>query len=403
MLKNIIIIQDFAMINGGNAKVAITSAIALKEKGYNIVFFSGMGPVEPSLIEAGVHVICLNQNDVIHSNKFVGFFRGFWNPTALSKLNEVLNKYDNHDTIVHLHGWNKVLSPSVWQPLHKGKYKVVVTMHDYFAFCPNLGLFNYKKKKICQIKPSCLKCYLCNCDSRNFIYKLWRDVRQVVQWIEFLKYGKINVIAIGQTNYKLVKKYFGKHISNLYKLQNPIEMPKNIDIDIKNNNLYLFIGRLSAEKGIDLFCQCMTDLGLKGCVLGDGSLMDYYKSKYPNVQFAGWVKRHQKQYYLSHAKALIFPSLWYEGSPLTPVELKSIGIPCIVPDKCAASEEVDDGKTGFIFKIGQLESLEEAVIKMENANLRKMQSTILADFDATVYSLDTHIESLIHIYEDILR
>ena len=34
MLKNIVIVQDFATINGGNAKVALTSAIYLKKQGY---------------------------------------------------------------------------------------------------------------------------------------------------------------------------------------------------------------------------------------------------------------------------------------------------------------------------------------------------------------------------------
>ena len=64
-----------------------------------------------------------------------------------------------------------------------------------------------------------------------------------------------------------------------------------------------------------------------------------------------------KQAYFKKAKALVFTSLCYETFGLSVAEARSYGIPCIVPDSCAASEQVIDGETGYLFKTGNLDSL----------------------------------------------
>ena len=62
--KKIILVYDFAFINGGAAKVAITEAIALAERGYDVTFFAGVGPVDEKIISAGVKVVCLEQTEL---------------------------------------------------------------------------------------------------------------------------------------------------------------------------------------------------------------------------------------------------------------------------------------------------------------------------------------------------
>lgn len=403
MLKNIVIVQDFATINGGNAKVALTSAIYLKKQGYRVIVFSGMAPIYKPLLEVGVEVYCLEQADILSSNKLLASIRGLWNLVAAKKMAEVLNNLNSSDTIVHLHGWNKVLSPSIWKPIRKGNFKVVVTLHDFYLFCPTLGLFDYKKKRICNKKPFSTSCYFCNCDSRNYIQKIWRNCRQVIQWVELKKYGKFDVIAIGETNKYLCIKYLKDRIRKCYKILNPIDLNNNDVVDIKSNNTYLFVGRLSTEKGIDLFCRSLTDLNLKGCVLGDGYLLEKYKKTYPNIRFLGWVDGERKDAAIKNAKVLVFPSLWYEGAPLTPIEMKSYGIPSIVPDKCAASEIIEDGVDGYVFRIGDIESLKEAILKFERTDLKEMQERLLQKFDPLTYSMDTHISELLICYNSILN
>ena len=62
-IKNVIVVYDFAIINGGAAKVAIQSAIALKKRGLNVVYFSATSPIDKEMVSAGIEVISLDSTD----------------------------------------------------------------------------------------------------------------------------------------------------------------------------------------------------------------------------------------------------------------------------------------------------------------------------------------------------
>ena len=121
----------------------------------------------------------------------------------------------------------------------------------------------------------------------------------------------------------------------------------------------------------------------------------------PN-EFAGWVSGEDKKYYYQSAKAFIFTSRWYETFGLVVAEMKSYGIPCIVPDRCAASEQIEEGKTGYIFESGNLESLKECICKYEQTDIIKLQNNILDISTSQKYSMEEHIKVLLNVYEGIL-
>lgn len=403
MLKNIIVVNDFGFINGGAGKVAITSAKLLAKQGYNVTFLTAVPPIDKELLETGVQVICLEQKDILSNpDRLRAMYQGIWNAKAAKILEGILAQHDTKETIVHFHCWMKALSCSLWKVMANNQFKVAVTLHDYFLFCPNGGLFDYQELKICQKKPSSVSCLFCNCDSRNYLQKIWRFIRQMVQTYWLLKNRNISFISISELNEKVSKPCLNHISRKWYRLQNPIEINNHSFVNILNNNIYLFVARLSAEKGVELFCQAITELKLKGCVLGNGYLKDSLQKKYPNIYFAGWVIGEQKETIIRRGKALVFPSLWYEGAPLTVVEMKSYGLPCIVPDKCAASEEIIDGKTGFVFESGSLSSLKKALVRCENCEIGYLQKNISESFDSNKYSEDTHLQSLVNIYTDIL-
>lgn len=78
-----------------------------------------------------------------------------------------------------MHGWSKVLSSSIFIPIKRMGFKVIVTMHDYFLQCPNGCCYDFQKKEICEKKAMSIDCVLCNCDKRSYIYKLYRIIRQI--------------------------------------------------------------------------------------------------------------------------------------------------------------------------------------------------------------------------------
>lgn len=403
MIKNVIIISDFGTIDGGATKVALTSAKKLSQEGMNVLFFCAVSPVDASLEKSGVKVICLNQHDILREKKRVkAVFQGLWNRKSYQELNRLLSGFSSTDTVVHVHTWTKAMSPSVWKALAKNKFPVALTTHDYFSFCPNGGMYNYPRASICDKKALSVPCLLCDCDSRSYAQKLWRVVRQSIQNYWMSRVNDLSIIAISQTTKNLCTPYLSSYSHKVYVLQNPIDLNDNSHVNIIQNKMYLFIARLSREKGLSLFCEALSQLKLPGIVLGDGYLREEMERKYPNIHFAGWVAGAEKETLIRKGKALIFPSLWYEGAPLTVQEIESYGIPCIVPDRCAAAEQVEDGKTGFIFKTGNLESLKEAILKYEQADIAKMQQTLIDTFDAKSLSMETHVKNLLEIYNQIL-
>lgn len=336
-IKNVIIVNDFDYIQGGASKVAIDTANILKNK-YNVIFFSAVHEESDNL--KNVKCVLTNQTEVLKDkNKLRGAINGIYNIKAKRKFEELLKEYSNQDTIIHVHGWTKALSCSVFDIAFKMKFKVVVTLHDYFTACPNGGYFDYKKNKICKYKPFSRNCIACNCDSRNYLFKVYRVIRQLVQ----NKIVKLNdkleyAIGISDLNIMILKQTLNKKII-IKKINNPIEYENRKKlVNWKNNEYYLYVGRISKEKGVETFCKVLTELGKKGIAVGDGSEKARLEQNYANIEFVGWKNKDVVKEYMRRAHCLIFPSLWYEGAPLVPLEAMSMGVPCIISNDCAARE-----------------------------------------------------------------
>ena len=179
-VKNVIIVNDFNYIQGGASKVAIDTARLLKDNGINVYFFSAVNKSEKNI--DGITYVTTNQNEALkEKNKIKGIINGIYNLKARKEFKRLLLSLDKNETVIHIHGWTKALSSSVFDIAFKMNFKVVLTLHDYFTACPNGGYFDYKENKICKRKPLSWQCIECNCDSRNYGFKIYRLIRQFVQ------------------------------------------------------------------------------------------------------------------------------------------------------------------------------------------------------------------------------
>ena len=83
MLGTVVIVNDYAYVNGGAGWVALSTAKALKKKGYRVILFSGVGPIDVGLVELGIEVVCLGISDILHEkNRLYAFCQGLWNKKA---------------------------------------------------------------------------------------------------------------------------------------------------------------------------------------------------------------------------------------------------------------------------------------------------------------------------------
>ena len=381
MIKNVVIVNDFNYVQGGASKVAIDTANLLAKKNINVYFFSAS--LDKSKLDSSIVNVCTNQGECL-KNGIKGALRGIKNKQAGKEFSKLLDKLNKEETIIHIHGWTKCLSSVVFKVAHKKQFKTVLTLHEYFTVCPNGGFFNYKRCKQCNLKPMSFRCIKCNCDSRNYLFKLYRVIRQ-------RRYKKdMNNLEYGIAISELVKEK--TNIKNTKVIENPIQSSNKVDIS--NNDTYIYIGRVCKEKGTELFCKAICDLKLKGIVVGDGSELEYLKNKHIDITFTGWVDNPNE--YLDKSKCLIFPSIWPEPAGLTALNAISRGIPVIVSSDTATIEYIKKYNAGLIFKNNDVEDLKE---KIKSFSFDK---DIYTRYQNNPYSEEKYINSILDYYEEII-
>jgi glycosyltransferase involved in cell wall biosynthesis len=120
---------------------------------------------------------------------------------------------------------------------------------------------------------------------------------------------------------------------------------------------FLFVGRLAPEKGIGTIIDAAPLLkdGIVVRIVGDGPEEDRLSAAataHPALRPAGRLGRLAVMDELAASRALVFPSLWYEGLPMTLLEAFAVGVPVIAARIGAAAALVEDGATGLTFEPG---------------------------------------------------
>jgi glycosyltransferase involved in cell wall biosynthesis len=403
LTMRIIVVTDHAHINGGLAKVAIESAKGFARRGYRVDYFAAVGPVEPGLEEAGVAVALLDQPDVMSTSSLARFgAQWLWNAAAARGLAALLATCDPADTIVHVHGWAKALSPSIGPALKAAGLPVVHTLHEYYLACPNGGFYDYGASRNCDYKAMSPGCVAHNCDSRGYHRKLMRVGRHALMRSGGgLHDTARHLITISKLQRAVIAPYMAKD-ATFYEVSNPIDVadcgPKG---DVPPGD-FVFVGRLSAEKGPRIFGQGAQLAGATAVFVGDGPERSALEKEFPQAKFLGWRNPAEVRQALRAARALVFPSVWYEGQPLTVYEALALGTPVIVSDICAGREAVADGETGFWFASADPHALAAAMTRLKDDKIaRRMSQAAYSRYWASPLTLDRHLDAVASVYEKV--
>jgi glycosyltransferase involved in cell wall biosynthesis len=401
---NIVIAVDHASVTGGQAKVALESALGLKRAGYNPIVFAATAPVDPRLAREGIETICLDQPDLLgNASKLAAAVQGTWNFHAAEEMRALLARLPRDNTIVHVHGWAKALSASIAGPIRQSGLPGVYTMHEYFMFCPNGGFYNYQANRVCALEPLSPACWATHCDSRTYPRKVWRGLRQtVMERVAKLPQAFGDFILISRFQSGVVGRRLPSGV-RVHAISNPIDCE---DLGRKQDPAsgdFLFVGRLSPEKGLFCFAEAGRRAGVTPVFAGDGPMAGALAARYPEAKLLGWKSPAEVKALMRAARALVFPSLWFEGQPLTVLEAKAMGTPVIVSDGCAGREEIVDGVSGLWFESANSEALARALEKAkDDALAARMSDAAYDQFWADPPTLARHVERLGAVYAEVL-
>jgi|LakMenEpi03Aug12_release.lakeMendotaPanAssembly.Ray.scaffolds.fasta_scaffold182915_2 glycosyltransferase involved in cell wall biosynthesis len=151
-------------------------------------------------------------------------------------------------------------------------------------------------------------------------------------------------------------------------------------------DFYIYFGRISFHKRIDLAILACLNLGKKLVIVGASSFqpeMDKLKDivkNHPNkelITFAGRVSDIERNNLLQKAKAMIFTAK--EDFGIAPVEAIAACCPVIGYGSGGALEYIQPGVNGTLFEEQSMESLQEAITnfeKMEGWNVENMRKSV---------------------------
>lgn len=401
---DVLLCHDVAHVNGGSGMVALAYARGLAGRGLNVTLLAGRGPVDDDLTKAGVRVICLDQPDILENwQRFGSVAQGLWNRKSEAACADILRSLPRDSTVVHVHSWSRVLSASIFRAVRAAGYRCLAHIHDYFLVCPNGGLLDYPRSRPCGKEPMSVGCLSCACDSRSNAHKAYRVARHCLHKTVFRTNDAIHgVVCHLPAITDLLRPLLPPHI-RFFEAPICVDIPPARKIDAASNERFVMVGRLQAEKGPDLLARAAAVLGLSPLFIGDGPMRNAIKELCPAAEVTGWLPPHEVRARLAQARALVFPSRWYETYGLVVAEALSLGVPAIVSDVVPISRRIAKARSGLAFAGGDWEDLALCLAEANDDQLiRKLGAYAHAAHLSEPLSVDAGCQAMAQIYDDIL-
>lgn len=170
----------------------------------------------------------------------------------------------------------------------------------------------------------------------------------------------------------------------------------------------LFVGRLAQEKGILTLLEAWErhDPGLRLVIVGDGPLAGAVAAaagRRPDIEWLGWRPRADVMPIVGDARVLVVPSVGYEAFGLVILEAMAQGTPAIASRQGPLTELIEEGRTGWLFGMGDAAALAERVgrIAARPEAVRAMRADVRARF-LERYTAERNYGALMAVYERAL-
>jgi glycosyltransferase involved in cell wall biosynthesis len=343
-MKIVIVHNTYQQPGGEDVAVAAESNL-LERRGHTVIRYSRSND-EMAMMSAPRRLLMVK--DMIHSEK--------------SKREMLDLMSDERPDLVHVHNTFMMVSPSVFEACREAGIPVVQTLHNYRLLCPGWSLC--REGKVCE---ECIESGLW----RGVWHGCYRDSRLMTAAVALMlqvhrmrgtwSHDVGGYVAL--TNFARDKFIEGGLPASRIGVK-PNFLESDPGKRSSSGGFALFVGRLSAEKGVEVVLEAWQKLKvtIPLVIMGDGPLREPLESEaaarnLSKITFAGWRSRGEILSAMKSASLLITPSLWYEGFPMTVVEAFACGIPVICSRLGGLREIVEDGSTGLHFNPGDAEDL----------------------------------------------
>lgn len=330
-----------------------------------------------------------------------------WNPFSARTVAKKINKYC--PDVVHVHNTFPLISPSIFKAIGK-KAARILTLHNYRLLCP--AAIPMRSGKVCtecidnrSASPSVK--YGCYRDSRfatlplaiNVDLHRWLGTwtKEVDAFVALSEFQKNLIAKAGIPDNKV-------HVKPNFYPGNPSVKPW-----FERKDFMVFVGRLSAEKGVFRLIEAWKNWGAEApwlYMIGDGPLRTELERMAVDlpIKFFGQMSTNQAQEKISEAKLLILPSECFEGFPMVIREAFAFGTPVAVSDIGPLPSIVENGVSGIVFPVADSISLFNKIKELwfQPSKLIQMAKNARLQYEEK-YDEKTNYNFLMGIYEAAIR
>ncbi len=363
---------------GGEDAVVAAESELLRRAGHEVVEWRNRNPDRPAATIGALAV-------------------GAWNRSTAARFAE--ETVGEHD-VAHVHNTWFATTPSILADLERRGTPIVMTLHNYRLTCANaLLLRDGAPCELCigshpwhAVRHACYRgsraqsLFAAGAIAGNRRTGAWDRVDRFLALTEF---ARRTMAEAGLPQDKLVVK------PNFVADPGPRAAPPS------SSGRVLFVGRLAPEKGVRTLVEAWNaaDTGdLELTIAGDGPLTaELADIAGAGVHVVGRVDADEVRRLMLDSRALVFPSQWYEGMPMTMLEALAAGLPILASDLGSMTEIVAPLGPSWLTAPGDIGGLAEALRGLATADVDGA-GALARELWATRYSPDVALGALLAAY-----
>jgi glycosyltransferase involved in cell wall biosynthesis len=341
--------------------------------------------------------------------------RVIYNRDAVKKLDALLQH--KKPDVAHVHNIYHYLTPGIFRVLKKHGVPIVFKLSDYHAICPNYSLFAHGT-----IDDSCKGGKYYKLFFNRSINDSWAESfvamieGYVNAWWGF--YKTVDIFAAPSNFMRDICISYGIPADKIRILRNVLNFSHYTISDAAKEKIFLYMGRVAPEKGLDVAIDAIAQLERKGqlgewrlVIAGKGPAERSLKEKVDalrlqeKVIFAGFCKKGSPEWteLMQKASVAVLPSVWWDNSPIAISESMAYATPVVVSDAGGTKEMIEDGISGLVFRTGDVDDCARALSRfIDDAQLVTRMGTAAQQRVYEINNEDRYYTQLIAIYNEAI-
>ncbi|QPH41295.1 glycosyltransferase [Pedobacter endophyticus] len=359
---------------------------------------------EAELLRSNGHIVDLLPFHNASKTLLKVFFL-FFNPAAYQRVIGKIKSFT--PDVIHIHNFHFAASPAILYAAKRLKVPVVMTMHNFRLLCPSGSLFFNG-----QLFTDSLK--------QNFPWSavkkgVYQGSKAITFWLALSNYlhrkmgtwSIVNAMIFLGEHSRTVFKQSGVTSTRTALLIKPnFTMRKSLR-EPATGEYFLYVGRLTEEKGIKTLLKAFEGQHALLKIAGTGPLhhlVTETTARNSNIEYLGQLPPPEVARLMRSAKALVFPSEWFETFGMVIIEAFSLGTPVVAANLGNVPSIVSDKVNGLLFEPSDAVSLRKAITTFDELNADeklKLKNQALEAYEKS-FSPEANLQQLVKIYSDTM-